>query len=326
MAHTATTVTCVVPPDDAIPGLIRHPMAPPPSQQVQVSSTPGSVQPYYHGPPIPGTPDYFLWTNASLHPQSHYRAQKANYTVPNAGPVVLYYPAWQPAPMPSPPTVAPLRMKEWNLQSKVSYEVLRKIGHPVYLSQCIAGTYSGIRSPTGFNKAVWNEAVQMLREAYPGWMDEKKLEEFYLCERNFREANERIRDDKAREKRMREKTRDKTMADLAEFNAETRRLLAELDAKKREAQDAHTASPAGPSDSEAPSPEIDQADEVEAAEPQAEAVEAPEEPTEEKSTDSSHEGPKTTSQGPQTDELDESRPGKQPYIWAVPRPRPGKKY
>ncbi|KAK8059800.1 hypothetical protein PG996_009730 [Apiospora saccharicola] len=217
-----------------------------------------------------------------------------------------------------PPTVAPPCKKEWNLQSKVSYEVLRKIGHPVYLSQCIAGTYSGIRSPTGFNKTVWNEAVQMLKEAYPGWMDEKKLEEFYWCERNFREANERIRDEKDREKRR----QDKMVADSnANANANIQRLPAELNAKKGEAQDAHTASPAGPSDNEAPSPETDQADEAKVAEPQAEAVQVPEEPTEEKSTDSSHQGPKTTIQGSRADERDEPRPQMKNHFWGSLRLR-----
>ncbi|KAK7927661.1 hypothetical protein PG985_004659 [Apiospora marii] len=186
------------------------------------------------------------------------------YNGPYAAPVAPYYaaPPRIRARMPPPPTAAP-RSLQWTFESCVSYEVLRSIGYPVDLSQCIAGSWSGIRPYKGFNKGEWNEANRRLQDHYPSRLKGEKLVEFYWCMRRQREADEWRRDQKDRERRARDK-------EEAEFKAETARKLAQMNAEMGEAQDdTLPSSPAGPS--EAPSPMIDWAEEVEEAAPQQEA-------------------------------------------------------
>lgn len=279
------------PSDDDIPSLISMP-------QKADSPAPAHYRPdmpYYYQSPDTWAycADYDfsqqLWYRAAPPSQYPPSVPMAHYTGHYVIPVAPNY-VGQPlvgALLPPPPTVAPPRPRtEWTLQSKVAYETLRRIGCPVDLSQCIAGTWSNIRSPKGFNKGEWNEANRMLMEQFPWYMDELQLQEYYCFSRKQREGEEMKRDEKDREKRKRN-------GRVTGSNAETGRQL--------EAQDALPSSPAGPSG--APSPKSDQADEGEAAE-------APEKPEEEKASEPSQDESKNSqgcnslskrSQGTQTD-------------------------
>ncbi|KAK8080050.1 hypothetical protein PG997_007868 [Apiospora hydei] len=181
---------------------------------------------------------------------------------------------------------------QWTFRSRVAYEILRNLRYPEELSRCIAGTWSGIRSPKGFDKALWNEANANLLDKYPVWMDgggeENKLRAFYATERNKRLADERARE-KKRAAPWKQKAEEPNKPNEAEdwiegFNAETQHQLAELDTETGAVQDAPPSPSAGPADSPSHG-HVEEEEEEEnvmtAAAPHAEAAEAPEMPAEE---------------------------------------------
>ncbi|KAK7956693.1 uncharacterized protein PG986_005915 [Apiospora aurea] len=197
-------------------------------------------------------------------------------------------PLWRPTGPPLPPR------PQWTLRSCLAYEILRSLRYPKELSRCMAGTLSGIRSPKGFDKALWNEATVKLGENWPTWNDvrgkEHKLRDFYEMKRRGRLAEERAGDEK------RAAPRKQKAEDWVEgFNAETQHQLAELDTETGAVQNAPPSPSAGPTDSPSQNHEEEEEDVVTAGAPHAEAAEAPEMPAEEELTGQSQQTPEHSS-------------------------------
>ncbi|KAK8090660.1 hypothetical protein PG994_000165 [Apiospora phragmitis] len=168
---------------------------------------------------------------------------------------------------PASPQYSHFTSRQWTLRSCVTYEILRRNFYPEELSRCIAGTWSNIRSPKGFNKGLWNEANKRLQDEYPAWLDTpdkvEKLKSFYEMMRNLRLEDE------------------EGVAEAgADFNAETLSRLEEVDAKKGVAQDAPSSWSPGPADP--PSNSHEEGEVAAVSSPHAQAAKAPEKTAEEK--------------------------------------------